>query len=127
MYETQTKYIAVGFIFWLIILILVIATMQIYAPKNQLLGEFENIKETTQNSWYIQVASFNDRTHLKALDKRLKKSNYQTRIVFSTNTDGNIIHGLRVGPYETPDIAEAQVAFIKEHFKVEPYILKVAE
>ncbi len=127
MYDTQTKYITVGFIFWLVVLILVIVAMQIYAPKNQPHDGFENIKEATQNNWYVQVASFSDRGHLKKLEARLKKHNYQTHIVFSTNTNGNMIRGLRVGPYQTSSAAKAQVAFVKERFKVEPYILKVEE
>lgn len=119
---TKAKYIAIGAIFWLLVLVLIIAVMQAFSNANQT-THTTNTQPALVKQWFVQVASFSDHQKLARLEKKLTKKHYQTNIVFSVDKNGKTQQSLRVGPYASLEIAKTNQRILVKSFKVSPQII----
>ncbi len=121
MNNTQTKYILIGAVFWLGILAIIIFT--IHYSSNTKYDIIDTNNTTTKSTWFVQVASFEDRGLLKKLNNSLIKNKYKTKIVFSVKTNGNVVRAIRIGPYKTESLAKQTANNVKATFKVKPKVI----
>ncbi len=121
MHNTQIKYIFIGVVFWLGILIIIIFTSHYNSNANN--STVDTTDAIKKSLWFVQVASFKDRVLLKKLNNLLTKNNYKTKIIFSAKANGDIIRAIRVGPYKSEYLAKQIANKLKTKFKLRPKII----
>lgn len=119
--NSQTKYIIIGVIFWLSMLVMVIVIIQTNSSQKNIIVAPINTK--IDYIWFVQVASFEDMSLLQKLDKKLLSQNYKTNIVFSSDSNGNTIRAVRVGPYNTELEAKRVVANLAINLNLRPTLV----
>jgi DedD protein len=79
----------------------------------------------TGPQWVIQLASFGVKDNALALQKKVKKLGYQSEIQSAKNSQGKLIHRLRIGPEPDNKKVDAIVSKVKQHLRLTPQIIKL--
>lgn len=82
-------------------------------------------KEDTGPKWLIQLASFGVKDNALALQKKVKKLGYQSDIQSAKNSQGKLIHRVRIGPETNNKQVDVIVSKVKQHLKLTPQVIKL--
>ena len=82
-------------------------------------------KEDTGPKWLIQLASFGVKDNALALQKKVKKLCYQSDIQSAKNSQGKLIHRVRIGPETDNKQVDVIVSKVKQHLKLSPQVFKL--
>lgn len=82
-------------------------------------------KEDTGTRWLIQLASFGVKDNAVALQKKVKKLGYQSDIQSAKNSQGKLIHRVRIGPETNNKQVDVIVSKVKQHLKLMPQLIKL--
>ena len=82
-------------------------------------------KEDTGPKWLIQLASFGVKDNALALQKKVKKLGYQSDIQSAKNSQGKLIHRVRIGPETDNKQVDVIVSKVKQHLKLSPQVFKL--
>ena len=82
-------------------------------------------KEDTGPKWLIQLASFGVKDNALALQKKVKKLGYQSDIQSAKNSQGKLIHRVRIGPETDNKQVDVIVSKVKQHLKLSPQVIKL--
>ena len=82
-------------------------------------------KEDTGPKWLIQLASFGVKDNALALQKKVKKLGYQSDIQSVKNSQGKLIHRVRIGPETDNKQVDVIVSKVKQHLKLSPQVFKL--
>jgi cell division septation protein DedD len=74
--------------------------------------------------YYIQVASFTDKSNAEQLAERLRKNLYKVELE-TAEVDGKTFHRVKVGPFEKRSVAVNTMTSMKRIFKLtDPFVVK---
>lgn len=103
-----------------------IAKKTVSAPVKKTAPTSKAIKaEVTGSQWVIQLASFGVKSNAEAMQKKVKKLGYESRIEALENSQGKMIYRVKIGPESDRQKVDEIVSKAKQHLRLSPQVIKL--